>query len=1525
MARGQNSHKKFLQSGFRVARRDPFAEHSGWRPQGKQKKRKRNGCAPEKPEPRTVVLFGPDDEFVATFEGRSVEVIRFDDIGRDQDPFLRAKLDPILVRVRPAGRAMSLVLYALDAEGRAWSVDFRAHDADAVNGLSRRPRLRRIAEDLDARLNDLVVLHRSVVLQALHARGGYDLWAVDRRSGVVEELGGFDLDPDLSTLDPVRSDILLGRHKGDVRLILFGDAAASGRAEIHAFATDRVTGATVADGTYLVLARKGGLLQKADLRAALPDPAPGSDDSLARACHKLRELLKRCGCDCECEPVPGGDGPGGEDGDDRPCDDRHSAQIGFTAARLHRVGANFVAVDQSARRMAVLDDRLNVKFERKLDRDGVDLQPGQVHTQNLLIHQARMEQIEAWGIADYVREIEPRLPDGLDELIPTPLPSVTYWGQKNPRAELNPTVRVCIFPVIDGGQTYGDPDMDKLIDQVSAKMFGKVDDYYDECSFGETGIDFTVFGHDLGGSRKPLVLPRPQASYWWDAFRAGGLKAVMPADWSDPVVFDGNEALEIQANPRAGAVKSYDVPFAAMWSNNDLGSFPISLTFTGSETLELDVVTQTGDNHTLTLSFPSWTRTLNQGGDVETFLDDLAQLFTDRIRDAESSLAGDPTLIQDVEFRRVRTSDDDSEFGLAQGRFRIAPDGGATQKGRISVSGPATPAAPLAALGLSPPAVMTGVMDSTLAVEEYFRECLRATRVDAGEGFDGSTAYFSTTPETDFDATAQEITVLVNLTRDTGGQEATIELVSSSGLGGTGWDSAMPNPGSKSGPNNTNTLRDAIDLADDTFTTALDHIRATTAWNRSAVEAMFENFDVMMIAHVGAPHPGIPAADQWSCDDPADFASKRMYRRTHFATDQNPPAGEDPVQMGTRAITGVEFRDFNNPQLENQAGTMAHELGHAIGLPDLYWENGFRDDVMYVDPWAMMGGGYYGNFHHFCGWSKWKVGWIADDPDPNVNRTMFVDLPSAASTSVTEAWLVPVEYWDSAMRADVRDGVGGSVPIGQLMKLNLGSDGGITAFLELRAEGSAFSQNLSPEPTVIATNGLDPDSDRHWAVNGLYRRSVHLLNTGTELRNTGDTWDFATAPEFPVKGCIAEVADVRTVRGSIPVYLVRVEREQAEYIDLHFQDHVPGWKSPDIWVDWRGDNPNPDVPRVYPVGTPTDQGETVRFPASGIEPHYVVARVHNAGNVRAEDVRVRWFVCDPPGAGDDGRWVKRATQTIPEIAPDDNEITAFDWAVDASTSEHQCMRMEIIDWTVPSEVDPATGDTVALASDDVKLQNNNAQQNVFDFEAIMSSPYDPIEFPMQVHNDRLRSETAALVPDRLPYGAKLTITPREHVIPSGEARVFNCKLQLDEEIIRPGCDNDSGFLLSAWRRGGEADEIWGSCFYHVRPRWRTEIEIVRGYWVNSQIRLWGMFRTLTEDPIDLADHMPLVARVRLLGDAPDAKPDWHVVPIQTDGSFELEAELALSKSLVAQAWFDRTDRLASALSNVWEMKQSLLE
>ncbi len=202
--------------------------------------------------------------------------------------------------------------------------------------------------------------------------------------------------------------------------------------------------------------------------------------------------------------------------------------------------------------------------------------------------------------------------------------------------------------------------------------------------------------------------------------------------------------------------------------------------------------------------------------------------------------------------------------------------------------------------------------------------------------------------------------------------------------------------------------------------------------------------------------------------------------------------------------------------------------------------------------------------------------------------------------------------------------------------------------------------------------------------------------------------------------------------------------------------------------------------------------------------------------------------------------------------------------------------------------------------------------------------YDPIEFPFQVHNDAKVLERAYLCPEGLPYGATLEITPRQADIAPDSAAVFHCRLTLDETIIRPGCANDQGFRLTTWRIANDADERWGSCFYFLRPRVRTRVRIERATWYEQQMSVYGVLGLDTDQPVQLADQLPLAVRLRLeIVDAAGSTKAWVTVPVQPSGVFMLSRnDFAgpANAELRVQAWFDRTDLLASSRSDVFVVK-----
>lgn len=151
---------------------------------------------------------------------------------------------------------------------------------------------------------------------------------------------------------------------------------------------------------------------------------------------------------------------------------------------------------------------------------------------------------------------------------------------------------------------------------------------------------------------------------------------------------------------------------------------------------------------------------------------------------------------------------------------------------------------------------------------------------------------------------------------------------------------------------------------------------------------------------------------------------------------------------------------------------------------------------------------------------------------------------------------------------------------------------------------------------------------------------------------------------------------------------------------------------------------------------------------------------------------------------------------------------------------------------------------------------------------------------------------------------------------AGPRRLRNStSLQQDR---RPGGANDQAFQLTAWRVAHDADEPWGSCFYFVRPRVRTKIEIQRAEWFEERLSLHGRLVLDTDQSLTLAGQLPLQVRVRLEVDsAAGGGPEWVTAAVQPSGIFTVVGPLAGSAGQVlrAQAWFDRTDLLGSSRSD----------
>ena len=1108
-------------------------------------------------------------------------------------------------------------------------------------------------------------------------------------------------------------------------------------------------------------------------------------------------------------------------GSDRdPCGRR----LLYFVDEIRAVASHFLAVDAGARRAALLSADMNLLEEWQFGRGGALVLTAPDST-GMVMH---LRDTGAWVWRD-AHEIAKDSAELVPSLSP-PLESATFIGQKTYALSYGQRpapskLGVLVLPVIEGSQTFSSPNLDGFGAFVRRRMGPMLKDFYDENSFGAMNeVSVSVFGAGVGPRAGPLKLPRARLKdYYFPEYEPARLELVKHgATAAAEVVLDGRESLTIQAAPLTGGRVGATVklPFYALGLQVDQPRYPAQVKFLGTERLTLDVVTPAGKAKTLSLSFPAKVIDIAGDADVAPKVAELGA-YLDAVMSAAETAAGiTPRLFAAPKVARIQQTG--ADFGRLSVLFSAATPTG--PKLRITSTSSVHPGGD--PLGLSSPMLGTIAGNDAGSLSQYLQTPALLAQ-DAVAGFGYSTRLLAD-PATAVDPGVSTMTTTISISNREGGPGADVKLVASAGLE-TLFDTSSAKPNSATTFNNRKALRDGAALQQDAYSAAVDRLLAA----KDLPEKLHE-YAVMLVLPIepGVPNAADPEAvlpsEAWNVtplDRPFTFRGQEQV--TTVAYSKN-------AKIQTYAAWALVFMPGGVPDHP----MILHEVGHAIGFGDLYYDAGYRNELAYMNEWAMMA--HHPSKSHHCGYHKLQAGWIpiGSGTEDDYGRVFPLGLPDADVTRTWEILLVPVELWRPSLEASARVtfGVDSKFPVAQLAAIDFGGDGMTFGLIEARQPGANYSKSLPGGGGVLITNAISWVKDERFATNTWYRRQLQLLNPDNVLRNKGDSFDLAMAPELPVKGMTVTVVDTKLVEGDAQVYRVRVTRANAEFVDLYFQNADPYYKNPDLWLDWPGNNhPTPATLDHYAVGTPTDQGDAIRVHPTAAEKHYVVARLRNRGQVDALDVKLNFFYFEPPGAGDGQKPMDvtkldqyKAIGTVPAFpkVPANNveTIIPLEWNVPAGFAGHTCLLVQIEDYRIPRDSKGA-----ALGSEDVWQVNNHAQKNVSKYESLAGSPYAPVEFDFSVFNAGVSPEFAYLEPEGLPYGMKLTVTPPRQTIPQGSSVVFHCMLELDEGIIRAGCENDQRFRVHAWRADPESSARWGGVEYEIRPREKVATTLT-GWW-----------------------------------------------------------------------------------------------
>jgi hypothetical protein len=961
-----------------------------------------------------------------------------------------------------------------------------------------------------------------------------------------------------------------------------------------------------------------------------------------------------------------------------------------------------------------------------------------------------------------------------------------------------------------------------------------------------------------------------------------------------PISFHGNVMARVAARAsRGSSALILTVPFEAAHGPRAFRSAPVSLpatvNFSGAE-IELSTRDEDGSFDSVTVDFPDGSEFEIDEASLRTDLQRIETFVNDRIA------AASPAHSVEIRVRHLRDARGDLGF------FSFASFGDPAGSGRsISSSAVAFGGGGPFTLGLDVLQGWNNEIDGSASDREGLRDRLGLAMASAA--YDASrpigTSVFKT-PTVSLDRSTNAINIVWSLADEFGEGAASAEVLEwHPDLLQLGFDNVDTIVGGAAGFDARNTVRrfsrgggspgdrDAPIFGDDIVSELLDRAGDFDDKTRLA-ERIEREYESVMLLIVG-PAPSmidgraLPAERQWTA---GPLTHDRYREFASLETTLRHRSGFVAHQVTRTWFVGSVF-ESSTQSIRDHLETMLHEIGHVYGFYDLYPSVRHRSDLDYLERWSVMHSAV--GMPHVDAFHKREIGWLPEDPSPTERpgneREMIVD----------EAILMAQERWDPALVADARAAFGESTDTDVLpvMELVLDAAGRQSVLIESRQSGIEFSKELPGGPDVgtegrvLVTNATDPDDLLREVSRDLgYRRHLHLLKV---LEDGDPEFDLGSLPKLAVGGTRIRVdgrAEIPTPDGPVVVFKISVQRDPAPFIELGFFDPLPNYLSTDVWIDWPGPDGSveTDDPEVFPVGEPSDQGDTIWYPPGDppglTEPHFIVARLRNAGDIRAEQVEVSFLVCEPAGSGDRSNFVEVDQRTVSVVPPlterPDGVVVAGVWNVPPDASRHTCVRAEVVDWQLPER---APGDEGAI--DDLTPDDNAAQKNIHRFEMLSDSPFEPVEFDYSVANDGPYIEHARLQTQGLAAGWRVTVSPAGRSLAPGQVGLFRCRIEADINVVKANCTADTHFSLVA-RRNAHVNEVpWGAVKYIAAPRKRARIGL-RGGW--SYGPLWFSGEII---PIPLGSS----ALARISFD--DGERVWRRLRLR-NGQFEFRAEDSLT-------------------------------